>query len=87
MYEVGEGGRSVGMLDDKHDQVCFSPGCTLYVLVEFGENSLEACFVKVPSDDVYAIRMSSLLIGYYELKLAECHVNISIGRDENIGYC
>ena len=41
------------MLDFRINMIkcVFSPGCTLDVLVKFGENSLEACFVKVPSND------------------------------------
>ena len=88
MSEVGKGGCSVGMLDVRINMIkcVFSPGCTLDVLVKFGENSLEVCFVKVPSNDVYAIQMSPLLFTYHELKLAECCANISMGRDVNNGY-
>ena len=76
LSEVGEGCRSVGMLEVWINMIkcAISPGFTLDVLMEFGKNSLEACFVKVPRDDIHAIRMSLLLFWYHELKLAECAV-------------
>ena len=64
-------------------QCVFSPSCTLDVLVEFGEYSLEVCLIEVPSYNVYAIRVSSLLFRHHELELAECHADVSAGRNVN----
>ena len=88
MSKVGEGGCSAGILDVRINLIkcVFSPGCTLDMLVKFGENNLEACFVKVPSNDVHALQMSHLLFTYHELKLARCCANVSMGRDVNNGY-
>lgn len=69
---MGEGGHSIGMFNVGATMIyyVFSPSSTLDVPMEFGENSLKACFIKVPRDDMNAVQMSPLLFIYHELTLA-----------------
>lgn len=45
-------------------QCVVSPSKELYTLHKSGKDSLKACLIKIPSDDVYPLRVSVQLLVY-----------------------
>lgn len=55
----------------------FSP-LVVYLMCWWNLGRTDFNFVKIPSNDVDTIQMSSLLF-IYDVQMAECHANVSIG--------